>query len=440
MSMMSFLSRSLYSNSKSRCLLCICNKSFSNAPYYMNELTAGKQLRRACSSTVSSQMLQKSSHDSQSWKRKHFMKNAEFLKYHTRLISDNCRILEDATEQQDLQISCSETEDKETIKCDVLDITSVESAMESLRPSLQVTGKKKWTIFDPPPNLEMLDDFAPELSPSYNMAAYVNKSPTLQELVRLGVNLSKYDEDLHKARYVLSLKFEEDIKPHLLFLHDLGVAADKWGRMLTVNPFLLKEDLQTLHTRVDYLASKNFSQEAIANIVSSYPKWLTTSVVKVDSKLGFFQKTFKLSGDEIRTITTNLPRIMFHEPMKIKRIQFILVEEYGFNRRQVRELVVANPKIFLTSYHHVRTRLKILVTRMQLSYDDLVKLPRTLTANIDLLDNRHYFLVSLGRAQYDPTKANYINPETLVDVSDAEFAVNMARSSVHAFNMFLMTL
>lgn len=59
------------------------------------------------------------------------------------------------------------------------------------------------------------------------------------------------------------------------FLHSIGVPASKWGRMLTVNPFLLQEDLDTLKIRVQYLTSKNYSTEAIAHIVASYPKWLS---------------------------------------------------------------------------------------------------------------------------------------------------------------------
>lgn len=316
---------------------------------------------------------------------------------------------------------------------DVLDI-------EALSTEVKLDHKKqKLGPLDPVHNLALIDDLAPFLGPTFNLAVYVNNSSTLQELVKLGVNLSKLEKDSYKARYVLSLKFEEDVKPFLLFLHSLQVPPEQWGWILTTNPFLMKEDQDVLATRVEYLKSKNFSIEMIVDIVTSCPLWLSQSIVTVDSGLGFLQRQFSLTGDDVRTVATKLPQLVFTKQMNIVEKHFILHEEFGFTKNQLRELVVCIPELFRKK-SDVKSNLLMITKKMTLSLEAVMQFPGLLTSEGFILDNRHFFLKSLGRAQYDPTKANFICPETFAKVSDTEFAVEMARSSVCAYHAFLKTL
>ena len=53
---------------------------------------------------------------------------------------------------------------------------------------------------------------------------------------------------------------------------------------------------------------------------------------------------------------------------------------------------------------------------------------------------RHQFLTSLGRAQYDPGKPQYVSPTALTEGSDLEFVEKVARSTIQLYNAFLKTL
>ena len=53
---------------------------------------------------------------------------------------------------------------------------------------------------------------------------------------------------------------------------------------------------------------------------------------------------------------------------------------------------------------------------------------------------RHQFLKSLGRAQYDPGQPQYVSPAALTEGSDVEFAEKVARSNIQLYNAFLKTL
>ncbi len=73
------------------------------------------------------------------------------------------------------------------------------------------------------------------------------------------------------------------------------------GGILTKNAPLLLEDLDHLKTRVSYLRHKKFTGRMIRDILCENPYWLTYSTEEIDSRLGYFQKTFDLTGDEVST-------------------------------------------------------------------------------------------------------------------------------------------
>ena len=79
----------------------------------------------------------------------------------------------------------------------------------------------------------------------YHLAPLVNQSEVLIKLVQLGVDLTQVERK-GMASHVIKMDFKKDLKPYLLFLHDIGVPDNKLGRVLTMNPALLKEDIEVL--------------------------------------------------------------------------------------------------------------------------------------------------------------------------------------------------
>lgn len=113
------------------------------------------------------------------------------------------------------------------------------------------------------------------LKPTYNVAAYANKSELIQQLVQLGVNLHYIEKKLPQAmKFLLQCQFD-GIKDHIRFLNDLGVELVDVGKIITKNPLLLKESLEDLEVRINYLKFKKFDNEAVVRIISKNPFWLT---------------------------------------------------------------------------------------------------------------------------------------------------------------------
>ena len=132
---------------------------------------------------------------------------------------------------------------------------------------------------------------------AYNLAAYVSSSETLSNLVKLGADLHTLEKKPQVGNMLMRLNFERDVQPVLVFLHDIGIADDHIGKVLTKFPQIFKEDLDNLQIRVNYFESKRFSKTAIAAILTRHPSLLHLSTKEVDLQLGVLQKDFMLKGN-----------------------------------------------------------------------------------------------------------------------------------------------
>lgn len=203
--------------------------------------------------------------------------------------------------------------------------------------------------FNEPEQVETLDDFPNYFPPSFNFAAYVNKSETLQKFVELGIDLSKIEKKKGLPQFLLKLDFETDVKKHLFFLHDLGLPAEYYGNFITKNPLIFKESIDDLETRVYYLRSKQFTIEQVRDIVGRNPFWLNISTRRIDRRLGWFQKNFKLSGDDIRFLTCKQPKLITYNLEHIRESTFKIKEEMGFDSDEMKVLLLSKPNLWMNS-------------------------------------------------------------------------------------------
>lgn len=279
-----------------------------------------------------------------------------------------------------------------------------------------------------------------EFQPSFNMAPYVNESPTLSNLVKIGVSLADIEKREGAADIIIKLDFEKDVQPFLLFLKDVGVDDENIGRVITKNPYLLKEDLQDLKARINYLRSKNFSTESVSSIVTRNPYMLSMRVERVDAKLGFYQKEFKLTGTDIRKAITKCPLLITKNKEIMKRTILYIADNLGFTKWEMKQIFITTPRVYIKHTGLLGPNFDFLHNVMGLSHKDILLWPQIFLTRTFIIEQRHRYLVSLGRAQYNPKKENYISLRDLVRGSDADFCENVAKSSVEQFNEFVKTI
>ena len=93
----------------------------------------------------------------------------------------------------------------------------------------------------------------------------------------------------------------------------------------------------------------------------------------------------------------------------------------------------ADNKELLERFHFLHNKLKI-------PHGLIAKQPHALLTRVNRIRVRHFFLESLGKAQYDPRLPNYVSLVALVTGNDAEFASNVGDTSPDAFRSFLKTI
>ncbi|KAL0119748.1 hypothetical protein PUN28_007885 [Cardiocondyla obscurior] len=286
---------------------------------------------------------------------------------------------------------------------------------------------------------EDLSDIGPPLTPTFSFAKYANKSHTIQELVKLGVALYKFEAKEGMVQYILNLDFERDVMPYIRFLHDCKVPADYLGKFITKNPYIFKEDMDDLHTRIRYLRAHSFNREMIQFIVCKNPGWLSYDTTFIDGRLGYFQSEFKLSGNEVRMVAVKAPKVITYNMRHLLENTFSIREEMGLDKKQVKRLLLSVPKIWTKNRNKVMNTFEYAHNEMQLQHNFIVQNSQILLCRKTRLQTRHSFLVELKKAQYDPSKPMYVSPRALISGTDVDFCRDVAKTSIEIYNAFLKT-
>nr|XP_025869717.1 transcription termination factor 3, mitochondrial isoform X1 [Vulpes vulpes] len=364
------------------------------------------------------------------------------------------------------------------------------SAQSTLVPSVneQTPKTQKIPSLDSELSLEALDNL-PSLAPlqpvseeeaiqiiadpplppdTFTLRDYVDHSETLQKLVHLefhllvnnasvkrertltffsypfplskGVDLSKIEKHPEAANLLLRLDFEKDIKQILMFLKDLGIEDNQLGTYLTKNYAIFSEDLENLKTRVAYLQSKNFSKAQIAQMVRNAPFLLSFSVERLDNRLGFFQKELELSVKKTRDLVVRLPRLLTGSLEPVKENMKVYRLELGFKHNEIQHMITRVPKMLTANKRKLTETFDYVHNVMSIPHHLIVRFPQVFNTRLFKVKERHLFLTYLGRAQYDPTKPNYISLDKFVSVPDEIFCEEIAKASVQDFEKFLKTL
>ncbi|CAG0896920.1 unnamed protein product [Darwinula stevensoni] len=294
-------------------------------------------------------------------------------------------------------------------------------------------------VFRKPRTSEDLDLQSPPLPASFNLAPFVDKSETLQQLVKLGVDLHRI-QTKGKGEELAKLDFEKHVAPLIRFLMDLEIETESLGYILSKNFYLLLEGLDTLEERVAYLRAKKFTNNEIGAIVTRTPLFLSLRVETLDERMGWLQKTFRLKGDEVRLVVVKHPRLIVQPMMRFKGLVFSLHEELGFSLPQMKELLLGVPKLFTISTKHLMDRFAFFHREVGMKHEDFLSWPQVLQARLSRTRPRHLFLVRLDRAQYDPKLPLYVCLKDLVVLDDATFCTDIAKTPVEIYNRFLKTL
>ncbi|CAG9533625.1 unnamed protein product [Cercopithifilaria johnstoni] len=287
--------------------------------------------------------------------------------------------------------------------------------------------------FDPTTNPSLLPP-----THSWSIAHYVNHLPVLQVLVELGMDLFEVDSVTCIGRKLMKLDWESEVRPKLVWLiHQVGMPINDVGSYLTRNPYFLLQDLESMQVRLNYLYTKQLTKAKILKIVKNNRFWLNTDVKTTDARLGWIQKTFELTGDEMRQLIVTEPRIIMYGVGSIERLVTMLNEELEFTKEQVKAILLKDPRVFMMESNALHTTYNYLHHTVHLSNIQISEWPLCLRFSIGAIRRRHEFLVQLHKADYNEGSPNYVHLSSLLQPSDQKFALNVAHTYLNVYNAFL---
>jgi len=280
----------------------------------------------------------------------------------------------------------------------------------------------------------------PNLQPSFTFAGYVNESPILQELIQLGVNLTKWEKGRIPDE-VIQLEPERDLRPIVRHLRRLGVTKNEdVGQILTQNPFILIYGPTIFKEKTDYFVRKKFSAEQLAVVMKGAPQLFSRSVEAIDARLGFFQSTFALTGDQVRETVVEHPQLFQMKLSLVKQVNFHMSKFLEFKPNEIRELFITVPSIFTMNPQNLQNRFDQLHVKMMIPHQTLVKFPYLLKVPKIVVSQRHKFLATIGKADYDPLSDSYTSLTAFTDFDDERFAQEVAGLDYQTYKNFLKTL
>ncbi|KAL3075148.1 hypothetical protein niasHS_013371 [Heterodera schachtii] len=309
------------------------------------------------------------------------------------------------------------------------------------RPILYTEGELDKSDLGQPPSRENPHPFDPSTLPpthSRNPTPYANHSPTLQMLLELGVNLFEVCQAPKIGRALLRLDPERDVKAKIFWLvKRCGVPEADIGPYLTRNPYFLLQSFDDLKARLDYLQFHRFSRQQIAKLVVEYRYWLNIPQERIDARLGWLQRQFHLRADELRLAIVKEPRLIQFGVGPIQGLILALNQTCGFSQQCLQQIVLKDPRVFLSEKPHVLTSYNYLAYVMRITNEQIVAFPLALRCPLSALRRRHEFLFRLRKANYVPETADHITLEQFCHPSDRFFAEEIARTPIADFNRFI---
>ena len=132
-------------------------------------------------------------------------------------------------------------------------------------------------------------------------------------------------------------------------------------------------------------------------------------------------------------------------PDHVKKVIFSYNEEMGFSKEEIKTMTLINPRILKVAKDALLLeQFDLLHNVAKIPHEILAKFPDSLLKPKLITKPRILFLESLGRAQFDPSKPNYVSPEMLTvngeEGGDIIFCEKVAKCPVELYDKFQKTL
>lgn len=286
-----------------------------------------------------------------------------------------------------------------------------------------------------------IDKHYPQLPEASNLAPLVPHNECLRKLVELGADLSRMESEPGVANLLVKTDFNTAIAPKLWLLCNFGFELPHVSRIMTRVPkSIIKLSVEEIASRLKYFSDRGFSSNDVIRMVSDQPMILALTSCEVDRHLGTLMNVFDFKADEVRHVASEAPACIVQPVKSTKNVFVVLTKMLDFSVASARQMIIAFPRMILSSNRVLSTNAFHLHRRLQLPFDQIALCPRALCAPPRILAERTNFLKLSHRFQPDRTKPLYTPLDAIVEGTDGEFCQRFAEGKEDLFNDYLRTI
>ncbi|KAL5969137.1 Transcription termination factor 3 mitochondrial [Taenia solium] len=286
-----------------------------------------------------------------------------------------------------------------------------------------------------------IDRHYPRLPEAGNLAALVPHNECLRKLVELGADLSRMEMEPGVANLLVKTDFNTTIAPKLWHLSSFGFELPHLSRIMTCVPkSIIKLSVEEIASRLKYFTDREFSSSDVIGMVTDQPTVLALTSCEVDRQLGMLMNLFAFKAHEVRHVASEAPKCIVQPVKSTKDVFVVLTKMMDFSVPSARQMVIAFPRIILSSNRVLSTNAFHLHRRLQLPFDQIALCPRALSAPPRILAERTNFLKLCHLFQSDGTKPLYTPLDAIVEGTDEEFCLRFAKGKEELFNDYLRTV
>jgi len=214
------------------------------------------------------------------------------------------------------------------------------------------------------------------------------------------------EDVIEMVRKRLNLKEKEIVKLKLNidYLLSQQIPFPVVSKICKAVPKALALELAVLKKRISAFKVNSIFEESIIKILKKNPKILSRDVenmltIKVET---LRRLPFGFSVDEVVSILERCPSIIEYTdasniPVKVK----FLEENIGFNKKQVRRILLKYPAILTMKMNSVKEKVDFCCNNFNTTLENVSKYPRILQSQLDRLKERSDYLEHVGVLQKD---------------------------------------
>ncbi|KAI3382201.1 hypothetical protein SNEBB_004781 [Seison nebaliae] len=218
-----------------------------------------------------------------------------------------------------------------------------------------------------------------------NIISYVDRSECLQNLLKLGIPIGKWNRKSNINNWILTIDWKKDVEPLLKYLiSQLNFTVIDCGRLLSKNIHIVRIPIYLIQNRINFLLSYGLCKEEISNSFKSAPYLLNFEVERLENRLNFYERAFDLTREETCLVIGKHAKLLTSKINDVVTVRYTMKYLMELKEDVMKSILLESPNVYLSDKDKMRKNLNYMENELGEDRDNLlIECPQLLTVSFD---------------------------------------------------------